>query len=208
MAGTAGRRARRLRSLKPFTAAHGRRLFHRAHRLHRRGWLRNHACRPTRAGRILAERFAAAGVKAVRTRRARHAAARSGHESVRAGHGRGRQSARVRSRLDRRSGECARLRGQVSAACTARPRGNWSACFCRRQAACCAAIRRFEPSPATGEITSGTYSPTLGRRSRWRGLPIGVAAGRSRARRRPRQAAGCARSQAAVRAQRQEPALS
>ena len=55
-----------------------------------------------------------------------------------------------------------------------------------------------------GEITSGTFSPTLGASIALARLPIGVVAGRLRARRHPRQAACGARRQAAVRSPRQD----
>ena len=72
----------------------------RAHRLHRRGRLRNR--RAGRARRSVLERAESAGREAGRSRRTRHAAPRSRHEPLRPGHGRQRVAARCRARLDRR----------------------------------------------------------------------------------------------------------
>ena len=85
-----------------------------AHRLYRRGRLRNRAARGRRRGPVVAP--ARLGRGSVRPRRARHAAPRSGHESLRTGHGRDRVAARVRSCLDGRSYESARFHRQGGAA--------------------------------------------------------------------------------------------
>ena len=152
-------RAPRRETLAPFNAALAERDDGRAHRLHRRGRLR---------GRLPADR-AEAVVEAARRRRraargpgrARHAAPRSRHEPLRPGHGRGRLAARRRPRLDRGPQGAARFRrprGARDAGPVARvpgPAPRWT------RAACCARTSACVADNGEGEITSGTFSPTL-----------------------------------------------
>ena len=104
---------------------------------------------------------------ALRSRRARHAAARGRHEPVRQRHGRDDDAARIRARLDGGAGAGNRdfigraaLVAQRDAGVAAQAR---RAC-CSRTAACCARTRRSSCRAAgEGEVTSGTFSPTLER---------------------------------------------
>ena len=106
--------------------------------------------------------LAAAGCGALRPGRARHAAPRGGHEPLRPGHGRERLAAGVGPRLDRRPRERARFRRQGRAARASRPSARArSASSCPKPAACCARTRQCTPMRGEGEITSGTFSPTL-----------------------------------------------
>ena len=106
--------------------------------------------------------------------------------------------------LDRRSREPARLRRQGRAGRASRRSASSSAWCCSTRAACCARTRRCATAHGEGEITSGTFSPTLGKSIALARVPIGVAAGRqsSRSRCATSELAG-ARGEAAVRAQRQ-----
>ena len=141
---------------------------------------------------------------ALRARRARHAAPRGRHESLRPGHGRDGVAARVRPRVDRRSREPARFRRQGGAASRIRRRGSSSGlAAASTRAACCARTRRCTPAHGDGEITSGTFSPTLGKSIALARLPARRRARRHGHGRRPRPRARRARREAAVRAQRQ-----
>ena len=99
LAGVPGTRAA-TEALAPFSAALAGEHDGRAHRLHRRGRLRDRASPPTAPRTVWnaarRRRRAARGPG-----RARHAAPRGRHEPLRPGHGRGRLAARRRPRVDR-----------------------------------------------------------------------------------------------------------
>ena len=113
---------------------------------------------------------------AVRARRARHAAARSGHEPVRPGHGRVGVAARVRPRVDRRSCERARLRRQAALAAQNAAR-ELIGLLLVDSGGVLRAHQAVHTSLGDGEITSGTYSPTLSKSIALARLPAGVAVG-------------------------------
>ena len=133
------------RDRRPGTVFRGRsgRTLRRAHRLHRRRRLRGHAA--GRAGAEAVDRPESGGCRRSRTRRARHAAARGRHESVRQRHGRGGLAARCRPRVDGRPEVAARLRrprgtrAAVGQRGRAQGAGRASSCSTR---ACCARTRR------------------------------------------------------------------
>ena len=83
----------------------------------------------------------------------------------------------VRPRVDRRPCEPARLRRQGGARrARRRSRSSWDCC-CSKAAACCARTRRCDTAHGDGEITSGTFSPTLGKSIALARVPAGVAPG-------------------------------
>ena len=99
--------------------------------------------------------------------RARHAAAGGRHEPVRQGHGRADAPARIGPGLDAwrstrasaNSSAARRSRRSARAAASA----SWSA-WCWMSARCCAATSAcIVPGVGEGEVTSGTFSPTLAR---------------------------------------------
>ena len=203
LAGAARQRGARAPRCKPFTgAAHGRRV-HRAHRLHRRGRLRGHAAgaaAPPRCG----ARWRAAGVRpcglgardTLRLEAGMNLYGQDMDETV--------NPLESGPRLDRRSREPARFRRQGGARSRSRRRAQLTGPrAASTRAACCARTRGCTRRTATGEITSGTFSPTLNQSIALARLPAGVAPGDIGAGRDPRQGARGARGEAAVRAQRQ-----
>ena len=162
------------------------------------------SCRP-RTRRRCGRRCVAAGVDAVRARRARHAAPRSGHEPLRPGHGRNGVAARVGPRLDGRPRERARLRRQGGAR-SRNPRARSSSGLVLQDAG---GVLRAHQTVHTGarrrrdherHVFADDEDVDRARAAARRRSPIGD----DRARRRSRQAARRARRQAAVRAPRQE----
>jgi aminomethyltransferase len=109
----------------------------------------------------------ALGVCLLRSRCARHAAPRGGHEPLRQRHGREHSPVRVGARMDGGDGAA---RAQLHRARGARENqggggseASSSGC-CWKIAACCAVTRRWWcRARRTGETTSGTFSPTLER---------------------------------------------
>ena len=125
------RRSRRGPGSRRFHRAGRREPLRGAHRLHGRRRLGNHAAR--RAAPGLWARLRDGGVLALRPGRARHAAPRSGHESVRQRHGRNHVAAGIRPRLDRLPGNRRIAISSAVARSAARrpaaPRANSSACW-------------------------------------------------------------------------------
>ena len=176
---------------------------HRAHRLHRRGRLRDRAAGDRSRGAVA--RAGRRGRAALRARRARHAAPRSRHEPLRPGHGRDGVAARVGPRLDRRSRErraISSARRRSLATPPARQLVGLVLLDGGRRAA--RAPERATPAAATARSPAARSRPTLSKSIALARLPAGVRRGDTvhvdvrdkRARR--------ARRQAAVRAQRQE----
>ena len=172
------RRARRQRSRsQPFFGARDRRLVRRPHRLHRRRRLRDHAARramPCASGSELN----AHGRRVLRPRRARHAAPRSRHESLRQRHGRDDASARVRPRLDRRlrarDARLHRPRSARSRQGARQLRASSSGC-CSKIAACCAAIRKSSsPASAKAKSRAAPSRPRSSAPSRFARVPAGT----------------------------------
>jgi hypothetical protein len=144
-----------------------------AHRLHRRRRLRDR--RAGHAGRGAVECPGRCGRQAGRPGRARHAAPGSRHEPVRPGHGRQREPARRRPGLDHRPGLRARLHRQ------GRPAGQGPERTLRRPDP--ARKRRHPARPPesdrrvrrAGEITSGTFSPSMQQAIALARVPMDVA---------------------------------
>ena len=180
-------------------------LLRRAHRLHRRGWLRDHGARRARR-RDFWSALRGGRRRAVRPRRARHAAARSRHEPLRPGHGRDHRR-RSKSGLAWTVALEPQERDFIGRAALDAQQASGVA---RKSSACCVEERGvlrahqkvIVAGVGEGEITSGTFSPTLERSIGFARVP--AADRRPRASRYPRQACSPARVvKSAVRAQRQ-----
>ena len=167
--GAAARRRRRHRRARArrIRRARARRLVRGAHRLHRRGRLRDHDAGGRRRAGVARAEFARGCL--LRSRRARHAASGGRHEPLRQRHGREHPSVRVGAlawtvalepTASARSSAARRSRRSQSARLTAQARRT-AARGSRRAAR--APESHASQAVGEGEITSGTFSPTLER---------------------------------------------
>ena len=192
-----------------FVGCAARRLVRGAHRLHRRGRLRDHDA-GARRGAGCGSSLNALGVASCGLGRARHAAPGGRHEPLRQRHGREHPPVRVGPRLDggvrAARARLHRPRGARGDASRAARRASSSAC-CWRSAACCAVTRRWWcPASARARSPAAPSRRRSSARSRWRACRPATA--RQGAGRHPRQAPARAGGQAAVRAHRQGPLIS
>jgi aminomethyltransferase len=138
-----------------------RRMVRRAHRLHRRGWLRDHAARGR--GRETLARSQCSRREVRGPRCARHVAPRGGHEPLRQRHGRGRRTARVRSFLDRvlRQSRARLHRAQGAGALKAAGLKKKFVALVLEDRGVLRGHQKVVTAAGDGEITSGTFSPTM-----------------------------------------------
>jgi aminomethyltransferase len=154
-------------------------------------------CRPAPPPLVWQE-AARAGDQALRPGRARHPAPRSRHEPLRPGHGRGHLALRSRPQMDRGPQGPARDFIGKSALAATQPRNQFAGLLLLDRGVLRAHQKVITPQ-GEGEITSGSFSPSLNQSIALARLPDGRRHRQRSRGRNPRQAPQGARRQTRIR---------